>query len=147
MKKFANEWLVLKHSIAQALGVNSSTVDEPNKEGFGDFSFPCFNIAKVEGRNPKEVAEVAAGEMKALPEISEAKALLMENNFKGSVNGGYRGPNNCYVCLPSDGMHVEVHNVSDVLLKDIISILSPTCYINWPTNGMKVYPISKLALK
>src|SRR3989338_895255 len=81
MKKPQNEWLVLKHSIAQALGVNSSTVDEPNKEGFGDFSFPCFNIAKAENRNPKEIAEVSAGEMKALPEISEVKAMGPYVNF------------------------------------------------------------------
>ncbi len=50
-------------------------------EGFGDFSFPCFNIAKVERRNPKEIAEVAASEMKALPEISEVKALGPYVNF------------------------------------------------------------------
>ncbi len=81
MKKPVNEWLLLKQSIAQALGVNSSTVDEPNKEGFGDFSFPCFNIAKAEGRNPKEIAEVTAGELKALPEISEVKAMGPYVNF------------------------------------------------------------------
>ena len=81
MKKPRNEWLVLKQSVAQALGVNSETVDESAKPEFGDFSFPCFNIAKAENRNPKEVAEVAAGEMKAIPEIFEAKALGPYVNF------------------------------------------------------------------
>ena len=81
MKFTPNHWRALKFSIAQALGVNSSTVDESAKPEFGDFSFPCFNIAKVEGRNPKEVAEVAAGEMKALPEISEVKAIGPYVNF------------------------------------------------------------------
>ncbi len=81
MKTHANHWLILKHSIAQALGVNSETVDESAKPEFGDFSFPCFNIAKAEKRNPKEVAEVAAGEMKAIPEIFEVKALGPYVNF------------------------------------------------------------------
>ncbi len=73
--------------------------------------------------------------------------LLIENGFKEAVSGGYFGPNNCYVSLPKDGIHVEVAGIGDDLLKKIISILSPTCYIDWKSNGTEQHQISKLVLK
>ena len=57
-------WNSLKDRIAEQLHVEPSQIQEPEGEGFGDFSYPCFGLAKEQGKNPAEIAKVVAGSFK-----------------------------------------------------------------------------------
>jgi arginyl-tRNA synthetase len=74
-----NPWHHLKQEIAKKLGIEESGIEEP-KEGFGDFAYPCFNLAKKERKDPKEIAEKIAKTFK-LNFIKEARAIGPYVNF------------------------------------------------------------------
>jgi arginyl-tRNA synthetase len=50
-----NPWLFLKNDIAKSLSVSIDELEEPEK--YGDFAYPCFNLAKKQGKNPNEIAK------------------------------------------------------------------------------------------
>jgi arginyl-tRNA synthetase len=97
-----NPWKLLREEIAKSLGVEESSIEEP--KNFGDFSFPCFNLAKKERKNPNEIAkDIAKGfrsrlvkEVKPMggyvnfyvnwPEF--AKKLSIDKNYGSSKVGG-----------------------------------------------------------
>ncbi|OGH73725.1 MAG: arginine--tRNA ligase [Candidatus Magasanikbacteria bacterium RIFCSPHIGHO2_02_FULL_51_14] len=67
---------------ADITGENALT-SPPNPE-MGDFSFACFDSAKKEGKNPKDVAEEIVGKIKRLKDykiIEEVKAVGPYVNF------------------------------------------------------------------
>ena len=70
----------IKSDIAKALGCNADEVEEPDKEGFGDFAYPCFNAAKKEKKNPAQIAKELAGKAK-IEGIKEVKAIGPYVNF------------------------------------------------------------------
>lgn len=43
-----------------------SSIEKPKNEEFGDFSFPCFNLAKKQGKNPNEIARDLAATLYSL---------------------------------------------------------------------------------
>ncbi len=51
-----NLWTDLKENIANKIGAPLHKIEEPEKEGLGDFAFACFDLAKQEKRNPVEIA-------------------------------------------------------------------------------------------
>lgn len=57
-----NPWLVLKQEIAKQLEVSVDEIEEPEK--FGDFAYPCFNLAKKLKKNPNEIAKELAKKLK-----------------------------------------------------------------------------------
>jgi len=57
-----NPWLVLKQEIAKSLDANIDEIEEPEK--FGDFAYPCFNLAKKLKKNPNEIAKELAKKLK-----------------------------------------------------------------------------------
>ena len=69
----------IREKIAKAVGIEASALEEPEEEGYGDFAFPCFTLAKAEKKNPKEVAESIAKKVKI--EGVSAKALGPFLNF------------------------------------------------------------------
>ncbi len=50
------------NSLLKDNGINGEV--EPAKEGFGDFTYPCFSLAKIQRRNPVEIARELAESMK-----------------------------------------------------------------------------------
>ena len=54
----------IKQDVAKALGCDADEVEEPSQEGFGDFAYPCFNLAKAQKKNPAKIAEELAANAK-----------------------------------------------------------------------------------
>src|SRR3972149_8591122 len=75
-----NPWHALKEEIAKEMSVNINEIEEPSKEGFGDFAYPCFNLAKEEKQNPNKIAEKIAKNFK-LKYIKETKSIGPYVNF------------------------------------------------------------------
>ena len=73
-----NPWLSLKQEIAKSLGVDVDEIEEPEK--FGDFAFPCFNLAKKQKKDPKEIAKELAGKLK-IKFIKKIEAIGLYINF------------------------------------------------------------------
>ncbi|MBR9682813.1 MAG: arginine--tRNA ligase [Candidatus Aenigmarchaeota archaeon] len=73
-------WFDLKQDVAKQLGVDVLQIEEPDKEGFGDFAFPCFNIAKKKGVPPTEIAEALVRDLK-IKNIKEIKVMGPYVNF------------------------------------------------------------------
>ncbi len=91
----------LKKKIAHELKVLPSQVEEPDRENFGDFAFPCFNLAAEKRKKPNEIANELVGKIK-IRGIREIKAVGPYVNFfvdwknigedvLKSVNGKYGG--------------------------------------------------------
>jgi len=59
---FQNPWMLLKEEIAKSLEVSIDEIEEP--ERYGDFAYPCFNLAKKQGKDPKEIAKELAEKLK-----------------------------------------------------------------------------------
>ena len=73
-------WFDLKQDIAKQLGADPSEIEEPEKEDFGDFAFPCFNLAKQKGGQPTEIAEALAKDL-VIKNIRETKVMGPYINF------------------------------------------------------------------
>ncbi len=73
-------WIDIKQDVAKQLGVDASQIEEPDKENFGDFAFPCFNLAKEKGVPPTEIAEALSRDLK-VKNIKEIKVLGPYINF------------------------------------------------------------------
>ncbi len=73
-------WQELKSAIADTLEVPEQEIEEPDKEGLGDFAWPAFSRAKQERKNPAEIAKSLAGRLK-VKGITEIKAVGQYVNF------------------------------------------------------------------
>ena len=59
----------IKDQITQTLkviGIEAAEFSIPPKEDMGEIAFPCFQIAKIDGRNPAEVATELASKLNEL---------------------------------------------------------------------------------
>jgi len=56
-------------------------IEIPPDSDFGDFSFPCFLIAKEKGANPREMADKIAEHIKTPVEISQVQSMNGYVNF------------------------------------------------------------------
>lgn len=59
-----------------------SLIEKPKNKDFGEFSFPCFTLAKSEKKAPSEVAQALASKLKLPDEISQVTPLGPFLNFK-----------------------------------------------------------------
>ena len=50
-----NPWNFLKQEIAKSLEIDTKNIEEPKE--FGDFAFPCFNLARKQRKKPEEIAK------------------------------------------------------------------------------------------
>jgi len=75
-----NVWSDLKENIANKIGAPLYKIEEPEKEGMGDFAFACFDLAKQEKRNPVEIALELSKET-SVDGIKEVKAIGPYVNF------------------------------------------------------------------
>jgi arginyl-tRNA synthetase len=57
-----NPWLYLKETIAKALDVEISEIEESLE--YGDFAYPCFSLSKKLNKNPSEIAKELAEKLK-----------------------------------------------------------------------------------
>jgi len=58
-----------------------SLIEEPPKPEMGDLAFPCFELARKNGRNPVEIASVLEKKMKASGAVKEVKSMGPYVNF------------------------------------------------------------------
>jgi len=63
----ANLWFLLKQQVAEELKVDVGEIEEPEK--YGDFAYPCFNLAKKTKKNPNEIAKELAKKGKVYTKI------------------------------------------------------------------------------
>jgi arginyl-tRNA synthetase len=56
-------------------------IEVPPTDDMGDFAFPCFPLAKVLKKNPKQIAEELITTLKLPPEIQEVKSVSGYLNF------------------------------------------------------------------
>ena len=73
-----NPWLGLKQEIAKQLEVSIDEIEEPEK--FGDFAYPCFNLAKKQKQNPNEIAKELVKKLK-IDSIEKIEASGAYVNF------------------------------------------------------------------
>lgn len=76
----------IKEAISKAIGLkqNAITLEIPKQiEGFGDYAFACFKLARERKKNPNEIAKDLASNLKSrLPkEISKVEAVKGYVNF------------------------------------------------------------------
>jgi len=57
-----NPWFYLKEKIAKSLDVGIEEIEEPLE--YGDFAYPCFNLAKKLKKNPNEIAKELVEKLK-----------------------------------------------------------------------------------
>jgi len=70
-------------SLLKNAGIEEARLEKPPQEDFGDVAFPCFELAKKEKRNPKEIADDTAGKIK-IPKgslVSKVEARAGYVNF------------------------------------------------------------------
>jgi arginyl-tRNA synthetase len=72
-----NLWFLLKEDIAKNLKVDIEEIEEPEK--YGDFAYPCFNLAKKSKKKPNEIAKELAEKLKV--KFLDAKAVGPYVNF------------------------------------------------------------------
>jgi len=70
--------MLLKKEIAKSLDVKIDEIEEP--ERYGDFAYPCFNLAKKQNKNPKEIAKELAEKLK-IKFIKKIEAIGPYINF------------------------------------------------------------------
>lgn len=73
-----NPWMFLKEEITKELDIKIDEIEEP--ERYGDFAYPCFNLAKKQGKNPNEIAKELAEKLK-IKFIKEIEAIGPYINF------------------------------------------------------------------
>jgi len=94
-----NPWSFFKKQIAKELDVKIEEIEEPEK--YGDFAFPCFNLAKKLNKNPNGIAKDL--EKKVKVNFLETRAAGPYVNFYinwqefaqellGSINDNYGKP-------------------------------------------------------
>lgn len=71
----------LKKAIGKKFAVNNSDFATPPKPEYGDLSFPCFALAKGEGRNPNEIATELAAKIGPSTYIRKITSLGPYVNF------------------------------------------------------------------
>jgi len=72
-------------SLLKKAGIKEIGLETPPTSDFGDIAFPCFNLAKIEKRNPKEIAEDIAKRIK----IPKDSLILKIEAKVGYVNFFY----------------------------------------------------------
>ena len=75
-----NIWFEIKGDVAKKLNVDVSHVEESDQEGFGDFAFPCFALAKQKRMSPADIASSMAQQLK-VDHVKEIKAVGPYINF------------------------------------------------------------------
>lgn len=70
----------VKEALAKALSKKEINLEIP-KQGFGDFAFPCFGLAKEQKKNPAEIAKDIVKKIKLPKEIEKAEAAGGYVNF------------------------------------------------------------------
>ena len=70
----------IRINIAEALNCKPEEIEEPSQEGFGDYAYPCFNLAKAKRMNPAEAAKSLAAGTRA-EGVKEIKAIGPYVNF------------------------------------------------------------------
>jgi arginyl-tRNA synthetase len=73
-----NLWFSLKEEIAKNLKADIQEIEEPDK--YGDFAYPCFNLAKKSKKNSNEIAKELAGKTK-IELIEKVEAMGPYVNF------------------------------------------------------------------
>lgn len=71
----------LKKAIGKKFTVNNGDLAKPPKPEYGDLSFPCFALAKGEGRNPNEIATELAAKIGPSTYIRKITSLGPYVNF------------------------------------------------------------------
>lgn len=71
----------LKKAIGKKFTVNNGDLARPPKPEYGDLSFPCFALAKGEGRNPNEIATELAAKIGPSTYIRKITSLGPYVNF------------------------------------------------------------------
>lgn len=68
--------------ILESVGIKDTEkfLEVPSHSEFGDLSFTCFGLAKIERRNPKEIAEDLAGKIK-IPKDSLVEKVEAKNRI------------------------------------------------------------------
>ena len=66
-----NFWNSLKEEIVKELKVDIEEIEEPVR--YGDFAYPCFELAKKSNKNPKKIAKKLASKLKIKFLEAEAK--------------------------------------------------------------------------
>lgn len=74
----ANLWFSLKSEIAKNLEVGVEEIEEPEK--YGDFAYPCFNLAKKMKKKPNEIAQDLSEKLK-IKFIERVEAIGPYVNF------------------------------------------------------------------
>ncbi|MFA5084676.1 MAG: arginine--tRNA ligase, partial [Candidatus Paceibacterota bacterium] len=69
-----------KEALAKAISKKEINLEIP-KQGFGDFAFPCFGLAKEQKKNPAEIAKDIVKKIKLPKEIEKAEAAGGYVNF------------------------------------------------------------------
>ncbi|MBI2545539.1 MAG: arginine--tRNA ligase, partial [Candidatus Aenigmarchaeota archaeon] len=57
--------------LLKSVGVNAETLEIPPQQELGDYSFPCFELAKQQKKNPNIIANEIAGKIKLKSSIIE----------------------------------------------------------------------------
>lgn len=70
----------IKEAIIKAVGKNEITLEIP-RQGFGDYAFPCFGLARILKKNPNEIAKDLVKKIKLPKGISKAEAVGGYVNF------------------------------------------------------------------
>ena len=71
----------LKKHIGKGFTITPDMIDAPPDRTFGDFAFPCFELAKGEGRNPAEIATELAAKIGPTKLIDRAQSRGPYVNF------------------------------------------------------------------
>ena len=71
--------------------------------------------------------------------------IMSRGDFKPD-DGVFRGPDNCSVAFAPGRYQVQTEYLSPEVLKDLVDILQPGCYIDGTCMTGKVIPISELPI-
>lgn len=71
----------LKKAIGKSFTVSPDMIDAPPSKEMGDLAFPCFELAKGQGRNPAEIATELAAKIGPSHFIEKVQALGPYVNF------------------------------------------------------------------
>ncbi len=72
---------IVKTLISAGVKTSKDSLEAPPQEEFGDIAFPCFELARIEKRNPQLIAEDIAKKVKPSKSISKIEAKGGYVNF------------------------------------------------------------------
>ena len=126
-------------------------VERPKEDGLGDFSFPCFPLAKKLKKDPKQIAKDLSKELsKKIKEIDELEGVEATNgylnfmvNLSRFTSGvldkiGEKGNENGKVVIdfssPNIGKPLHVGHVRSTILGDSMNRIYK--FLGWETYGI-----------